>query len=345
MRESIFSASIRAFFITLFAVAGFLLSFIIIIILVGALPSSIDAEPEITYTYSPSVLPNVEGVRKVMGSDVPVILTINIKGVIGVDSLTQSKIDKLLVESRERSLKNDRVKAVLLDIDSPGGSASDSDAIYRAIKTYKEKYKIPVYAYVNGLCASGGMYIACAADKIYASDSSLIGSIGVILSTALNFSQLMDKIGIQSLTLYDGKGKDSLNPLRPWVAGEDQNIKDIIDYLYKDFVDVVTQARPNLSKEKLIAVYGANVYPAPLAMEYGYIDEHGYSLNHTLKELLAVAEISDDNYQVIELTSTNWISELFSSKLELLSGRVTHQLELPNELPTNLQNKFLYLYR
>jgi protease-4 len=215
MRESIFFASIRAFFLTLSAVVGIIFGFLIVGIIVGLMSESGGGEPQITYTYSPEIKPNAKGIRKELSNDAPVILKIDLNGIIGSDSLSRNSVTQQLIESRERYLKDNRVKAILLCINSPGGSAIDADGIYRAVKAYKENYKIPVYAYVDGLCASGGMYVAAAADKIFASDVSLIGSVGVILSTALNFSQLMDKIGVQSLTLYDGKGKDNLNKFRP----------------------------------------------------------------------------------------------------------------------------------
>lgn len=345
MKESIFSSAIRSFFVSLFAIGGLLVGLIIMIAVIGGLSSTTESEPDINHIYTPQILPNAVGIRKSLASDVPVILKININGVIGTENLTQKKMDELLIESRERSLKNDRVKAILLHINSPGGTVVDADSIYRSLKAYKETHKTPVYAYVDGLCASGGVYVASAADKIYASDVSLIGSVGVILSSALNFSQLMEKVGVQSMTLYDGKGKDNLNPLRPWVKGEQDNIQDAINYYYGMFVDIVTSNRPHLSKEKLVNVYGANIYPAALAKEYGYIDEHNYTLQKTLKELANDVGIHDDNYQFIELTSSSWITELLNGKFNLLHGHVTHQIDLNTGFSPDLQNKFLYLYR
>ncbi|MFI5264393.1 MAG: S49 family peptidase, partial [Candidatus Kapaibacterium sp.] len=93
------------------------------------------------------------------------------------------------VESQEGDFKNNRVKGILLYMDTPGGYSTDSDTIYRLLMEYKKQYKVPIYAYVDGLCASGGMYIAITADKIMASDTSLIGSIGVIAPTFMNFTK------------------------------------------------------------------------------------------------------------------------------------------------------------
>lgn len=345
MRESIFFASIRSFFVVFFGTIGIAFGFLLFISLLGGLSTSIDGTPEIKYTYTPEIKPNAAGIRTIESKDAPVILKLNIDGVIGLESLTRKSVAQQLIESRERTFENGRVKAILLYINSPGGTVVDADGIYREIKTYKELYKVPVYAFIDGFCASGGFYIACAADKIFANDVSLIGSIGVLMPSIMNFSQLLEKIGVQSLTLYDGKGKDNLNPFRPWKKGEEDNIKSCIDYYYEMFVNIATAARPGLDKTKLIDEYGANVFPAEIAKQHGYIDEFNYTLNQTLKLLAEKIDIQDNYYQVIELENKNWISELFHSQFNLMTGKVTHHLELPVEMSPQFSNQYLYLYR
>lgn len=346
MRESIFKASIRSFFIALCGILGLILGiFIFLAILGSGFSSALDGTPDLTYKYAPEIKPNAEGIRKIESSTAPVILKLNINGVIGLDSLTRKAVSQQLVESRERSLDNDRVKAILLFIDSPGGTVTDADGIYREIQAYKEQYKVPVYAYVDGLCASGGYYIAAAADKIFASDVSLIGSVGVIIPSIMNFSQLMEKIGVQSIALYDGKGKDNLNPFRPWRKGEEDNIQNSVNYYYQMFVNIVTAKRPGLDKTKLVEEYGANIFPAEIAKQQGYIDETNATLSQTLRLLAENIGIKDNFYQVVELESKNWVSELFNSQFNLLSGKISHQISIPTELPPELSGQYLYLYR
>ena len=345
MRESIFFASIRSLFVALFGVIGLSLGVILFIGILDALITKEEGNPDIAHTYSPEILPNASGIRKSLSKSAPVILQLNINGAIGADNLNRHTVERQLIESRERSLKDNRVKAILLNIDSPGGTVIDADGIYQAIKAYKTKFKVPVYAYIDGLCASGGMYVAVAADKIFASDVSLIGSIGVLSPAFPNVSQLMDKIGVQALTISAGKGKDELNPTRPWTATEGDSIKAIIDYYYKQFVNHVVENRPNLDKTKLIEEYGANIYPAEQAQEYGYIDEGKSSYNETLRLLAKKIGIEDDYYQVIQLESKNWLSEIFKSENKLLKGEVSHRIELTSELHPQLSNQFLYLYR
>lgn len=344
MRESIFFASIRSFFITFSCIIGLIFGLFIIAAVVGVLSITSDGIPELTYAYTAEIKPNGSGVRKVESDSTPVILQVNISGVIGLDSLKSESVAQLLIESRERWFANDRVKAILLTIDSPGGVVTDADGIYRAIKAYKEKYKVPVYAFTDGLCASGGYYVAAAADKIYSTDTCLVGSVGVIMPSVMNFSQLMEKVGVQSMTLYDGKGKDALNPFRPWHKGEEANIQASIAYYYQMFVDVVTSHRASLSKSKLVEEYGANVYPAALAKEYGYIDESGYNREKVLQELAKTIGVEDDNYQVVELENNNWLASFFRNEQGMLKGNITHYFELTPGISSQLSNQFLYLY-
>lgn len=343
MSESIFFSSIRAFFVAFFAIMGICVGIIPVIILIASLVDTSTTELESTYTQE--VVANAEGKRKTVSKEAPVILKVNISGIIGTESLNASGIRQLLMESREGALENDRVKAILLYVNTPGGTVFDADGIYHAVKDYKERYKVPVYAYVDGLCASGGVYTACAADKIFASNISQIGSVGVISPSFLNFTQLIDKLGIQALTLSAGKDKDMLNPLRPWGPDEQKPLQNLIDYFYQYFVNIVVENRPQVDKDKLINVYGANIFNAIQAQEYGFINESGYSLESTLKALLKQVGILDDNYQVIEMQHKTWFTELFKTEWSLLKGKVTHHIQLTAELDSKLEGQFLYLYR
>ncbi len=340
MNESLFKSTIRSFFIGLFGMTGVTLGVLLGIGLIS-LFSTVETEPETNYTTD--ILPNAKGVRKALTLESPLILRININGLIGLEGSDMHSVRQQLVESREGTL-GDRVKALLLYIESPGGTVVDADGIYQAIKTYKEQYKVPVYAYVDGLCASGGMYIACAADKILASEVSVIGSVGVLTPPFMNVSQLFDKVGVSSLTLSAGKGKDELNPFRPWKPDESANIQELINYYYGVFLEIVTSNRPGLDRNKLVEDYGAKVYPAKMAQEYGYIDQSGVSYRDALALLVEKAGIKEDTYQVIQM-SKPWYSGLFKSQFSLLKGEMTHRVELSPEMHPKLANKFLYLYR
>lgn len=344
MRDSILYSAIRALAVAFCVVIGLCLGFVFITVLIGALSGNTN-DSKLTTVNTEEILPNADGKREVLSSDASVVLQVNIDGVIGLESLDNKSIRQQLVESREGDLKNSRVKALLLYINTPGGTVNDADGIFRALGDYKEKYKVPIYAYVDGLCASGGMYVALAADKIFASDTSLIGSVGVIAPTFMNLTKLLEKVGVETLTISAGKDKDAMNPLRPWKPGEDTNYRHIIEYYYDHFVELVTTHRPNISKEQLVKDYGAHIFPAPTAKEHGFIDVSGVSLAETLKELVAAANISSDNYQVVRLENKGWWSGIFSSQAgSLFTGKMKHQLSFSPEIDLLLGNQFLYLY-
>ncbi len=343
MRDSIFYSAFRALAVSFCVVIGLFLGFICLTFLLGMLSTG-TVEQKLTPTFTEEILPNAKGKRESLASTTPIILQVNIEGIIGTDQLSEETVRNQLIESREGNYKNDRVKGVLVYINTPGGTVTGADGIYRALKEYKQKYQVPIFAYVDGLCASGGMYVALAADKIIATETSLIGSVGVIAPAFVNVTKLLEKIGVDALTISAGKGKDALNPLRPWKPGEEKNYVELIDFFYDHFVNLVANNRKDLSREKLVQEYGAHIFPAPLAQEYGFIDKSGMSLADTLQILADAAGITDDQYQVIRLEHKGWWKTLFSSKTSLLQGKIEHQLTISPEIDIQFRNQFLYLY-
>jgi signal peptide peptidase SppA len=264
--------------------------------------------------------------------------------VIGTRDLNAKTVEAQLLDSREGALKGDRVKAILLHINSPGGGALDAHAIYARLKEYKEQYKVPIYAYVDGMCASGGMMIACAADKIFSGPVGIIGSVGVLMGPNFNVAGLMERYGVKQLTITRGKDKDMLSPYREWKPGEDQSLEDIIDYDYNLFVNLVAEARPQMNKNRLIHEFGAQVYDPVRAEDYGYIDDGKSSYSAALTSLVKEAEI-DEKYQVVELKVLHPVlSDLIEGKSPIFTGKIKHELSLPCELSPELMNRPLYLY-
>ncbi|MFI5334388.1 MAG: S49 family peptidase [Chlamydiales bacterium] len=342
-RESIFHGMLRSFFSSFGAILGILIG-IVVVVFVFVIFSPSALVPEKTEL---SIAPDANGKREMLPQTAPVLLRINIHGVIGEPLLDSDTIENILLDSRAGMLEQGRVKGILLHVNTPGGTVADADNIYRALKEYKQKYKVPIYVFVDGLCASGGMYISSACDKIYATPSSVVGSVGVILGPTFNFSTVMDKIGVQSLTITQGKDKDELNPFRPWKPDEGKSIRDITASLYERFVTIVTEGRPALSKEKLVSDYGAQVFIASIAKEHGYIDDADADYSKALTELAVAANISSKQpYQVFELApKLDFLTELTRSKFSFLSGRITHLFQIGPNMSSEMSGKFLYLYQ
>ena len=342
-RDSVFLSAFRSLCNALGAILGiFVAIFVVMFTLSMFTPPALVPEK-----CDVSIAPDAEGNQDLLHNFSSVVLCIDIKGVIGLNELTSEAVQTILSDSRRDFLKKDRVKAVFLHVDTPGGTADDAAGIYKAIMDYKAKYKTPIYAFVDGMCASGGMYVCSAADKIYTTSSSVIGSVGVILGPSFNFSDLMTKVGVQAKTLTQGKDKDMLSPFRPWVPGEEDCLVNITKALYEQFVDTVVSGRKHLSKEKLIEEYGAQVFDAPTAQKLGYTDVADSNYSHTMKALVEASEIpKEEDYQVVILSQPKtFFSELAHSKFSLLSGKVHHTFQIGPYMSSEFSGKFLYLYQ
>ncbi len=327
-KESFLKISFKGFFKAFFSVLGVFAALIPVILIF-----STSSEVAVKRTHIITICSDHLGQKDILPSTSKVILKINIHGVIGTnETLTTSRIHSLLVDSRLGLLKNDRIKAILLHIDTPGGTSDDSDGIYRLVKEYKEQYKIPVYAYVDGYCASGGMYIACSADKIYSTPTSIIGSVGTLMGPLFNVSDTLEKIGVVSKTLTRGLDKDVMNPFRKWKENEDQDIQPILDYYYQLFVKIVSTSRPKLTEDLLINTYGAHIFDAPKAFELGYTDGADYSYQKILKELSEIAIGKNESYQVIELKQKSvWLKDFFNASTQFLSGKTIEEILFPSK--------------
>jgi len=323
-----------SFFRTFFV--GLAIIFLIVFIsLLGKKP------PQGTHTTTAVALPTHDWKQKDLSRTTPTIILIEIKGEIGLkNSLTKETIRQQLMDTIDGEIKIGQVKGLALFINSPGGTVDDSDAIYRLIREYKTRYKIPVWAFVEGMCASGGVYIASSADKIIATEDSIIGSVGVIMGPAFNFSALMDKVGVQSKTITAGKDKDMLNPFRPWQPEDGKNFQEICDSNYQLFLSIVSAARPKLTKETLIDL-GAQVFSATKARDLGYIDEVVDNRDVALKNMATFLGI-EKNYQLVRLQTKTWFEDLFEYNA-LFKGKIEHTIKLSN-FPAEFAGKPLYLY-
>ncbi len=340
--ESVFVSAIRSFCKTFSGLLGIFFAF-----LIGALFFFMFSSP-----YHPqekttlNVLPDLNREQELRSYNSPVILQINIQGVIGEPLLDTKTIDAILLDSHKGLLANNRVKAILLHLNTPGGTVFDSDNIYRMLKAYKEKYNVPIYGYVNGLCASGGVYVSSACDKIFASPCSIIGSVGVILGPFFNIVEGLDKIGVKAKVLTDGLNKDMMSPFRPWEPDEENSLRAIMDFQYNRFVDIVVANHPRITRDQLVGVYGAKVFDVVKAQEYGYIDVANANYEDALHELMMAANIDPEHpYQVVELAPTVGIMSLLGNTQSLLhTGKIEHEITVSGNPAYKIRDQFAYLY-
>lgn len=174
--------------------------------------------------------------------------------------------------------QDENVKAVVLEIDSPGGTISGSDEIFHRVQRFKQnKPGIPVVVSMGSLAASGGYYAACGADHIFAQPTTMTGSIGVIMPS-YNYHKLLDKWGVQENTIVSSGAtyKNAGSPMQPDNAEHRQYYQQLIDHAFGQFKTVVTTGRQGKLKANLEDVANGKVFVAAQAKEMGLIDDIGY---------------------------------------------------------------------
>jgi protease-4 len=208
-----------------------------------------------------------------MGGKIAVIpLSGTIAGASQAGLLTSSGISPDLVRDYMRKAEDDGlVKAVILRIESPGGSAAASQEIANEILRFKEETGKPVVVSMGDMAASGGYYISAYADKIVANPATLTGSIGVI-SQLIYIEGLLEKLGLEMEIIKSGEHKDM--GVRPLTDEERQIMQDITDELYEQFVETVAEGR-NLSTATVRNLATGQLYTGEQALSLGLVDELG----------------------------------------------------------------------
>jgi protease-4 len=183
----------------------------------------------------------------------------------------------MLVRLREELKKageDAKVKAIVLRINSPGGTVTASDIIYREIITFKQTSRMPVIASLMDVAASGGYYVALAADTIMAHPTTVTGSIGVIL-LSVNAEGLMQKLGVATAAIKSGERKDMGSPFRALTPEERGIFQSVIDGLHQQFVDKVVERR-KLPAATVAVLADGRIYTADQALGHKLVDRIGY---------------------------------------------------------------------
>jgi protease-4 len=222
-----------------------------------------------------------------------------------------------------RAARNDEsVRAIILEVDSPGGGVTASDEIYAALQAFKasdEKRIITVF--IRDLAASGGYYVAVAGDWLVAEPTSVIGSIGVIMQS-LNMKGLSEKIGVRDVTIKSGANKDLLNPFEEVSPEQRALLQRMIDAMYERFLGLVQEARP-IEAEKLRGLADGRIFVSEEALEHQLIDQIGYWDDVLAKtaELLGETSVRVVRYDQ-KPDFLNWLSNM---RLNLSPSAWLHQ--------------------
>ena len=213
------------------------------------------------------------------GSGEGKVLLLDLSGVISAQDkdglIPQPNMLATFKEELTRASKDEQIKAVVVRINSPGGTVNASDILYHELKTFKTERKLPVIVSMMDVAASGGYYLAMAADTILVHPSTVTGSIGVIMLT-VNAKGLMEKVGVEANAITSGPRKDMGSPFRTMTAEERAIFQSVIDSFYQRFLTVVQEGRPQLTADKIKSLADGRIYSGEQAKAAGLVDEIGY---------------------------------------------------------------------
>ena len=237
-----------------------------------------------------------------------VIPHVRLTGVIGSAGRFNKGID--LAGQRDilkKAFSLKKITHVAISINSPGGSPVQSHLIYSYIRQLAEKNKVKVIIFAEDVAASGGYFIACAGDEIYANPSSIIGSIGVIYSS-FGFKDLIQKIGVQRRVYTAGKNKSTLDPFLDEKEEDIKRLKNIQLELHQEFIDVVEESRKTkLKKDIGVELFSGEFWSGKKSKDLGLIDGLGNS-----EQILREKFGEDVEVKIFE-KSKGWLAKKLSS--------------------------------
>jgi protease-4 len=240
-----------------------------------------------TFAYLAIVLgllayPNFEAEMKTTTQHAAVI---DVLGIIAEGEVANADT---IIQALRDAIKDKNTKGVILNINSPGGSAVQAAYVYDEIRRQKAEHpNLPIYAVVGDMCASGGYYIAAASDKIYVSPASILGSIGVIMN-GFGFSNVLEKLGVERRLLTAGEHKAMLDPFSPVKEQESKHMQTLLDQVHKQFIAAVKQARGDRLKETT-DMFSGLVWTGEEGVKLGLADDFG-SVDSVARQVFGTEE-------------------------------------------------------
>lgn len=213
---------------------------------------------------------------------------VELNGVIASDSRASADI---VMSGLQDAFKDKGTQGVILRINSPGGSPVQAGHINDEIRRLREKYpKIPLYAVIEDICASGGYYVAVAADRIYVDKASIIGSIGVLMD-GFGFTGTMDKLGVERRLFAAGENKGFLDPFSPIVESQKAHVEKMLGEIHQQFITIVKTGRGDRLKETP-ELFSGLIWVGQKSIELGLADELG-GVDYVAREVVKAEDIVD----------------------------------------------------
>ena len=262
-----------------------------------------------------------------------------------ITEANQNYNQKWLLSTIKSLKENDKNEALAVFINSPGGAVYQADEVYLALNDYKTTGR-PVYVYQGPMAASGGYYISCAANKIYANRNTLTGCIGVIMGNSFDLTGLFDKIGIKSETIHSGKNKNMLNYNEPITDEQRAIMQSMCDECYDQFVSIVAKNR-GIQYGACRKLSDGRLYSAKQALELRLVDVVD-SWDNMLRDLadteLKKPGIKVNTYKYEKKQS--FYDMLTGKALEIQNAKAAAQLGVPVEViqAMNSEDRFTPMY-
>ena len=285
--------------------------------------------------------------RVLSGSARGKVLVLSIKGPItdasdeGLLRVKPSPVEELAAQLN-LARRDPDVKAVVLIVNSPGGTAMASDIIYHELMDFKEKTGVKLVVAMMDIAASGGYYVSLPADWIVAHPATVTGSVGVIMVRA-DVSGLMEKLGLKITAQTSGRNKDMGSPFRPPTGEEVKLFQDVADSMAARFIGLVKERR-KLSPEAALEVSTARIFTAQRALELGLVDEIGY-MDAAIKKAETLAGLPDDA-RIVAYRRTGYPDDTVYNTTTMDAGGkpALVNLSIPALAPANLSPGFYYLW-
>lgn len=213
---------------------------------------------------------------------------VDVRGVISPDTISSAEN---INAGLQHAFKDKKTQGVILRINSPGGSPVQAGYINDEIRRLRAEYPdIPLYAVVEDICASGGYYVASAADKIYVDKASIVGSIGVLMN-GFGFTGAMEKLGVERRLLTAGENKGFLDPFSPTNVAQEKYAEKMLGEIHQQFIEIVRQGRGQRLKEEP-EIFSGIVWTGERSIELGLADAMG-SADYVAREIIKAEHIVD----------------------------------------------------
>jgi protease-4 len=278
-----------------------------------------------------------EGDARILLLDVTGVISEEKKRSMGLRQET-SMVDEFR-EALKKAGKDRKIAGLVVRINSPGGTVTASDILRHEILEYKRKTGVRVIACMMDVAASGGYYVATAADEIVAHPTTITGSIGVI-AMKFNVQGLLGKIGVEAEAVKSGDKKDLLSPFRPATEEERKIVQAVIDQLHGRFVDVIVEGRKPLSRDVVLKLADGRIYTASQALERRLIDRVAY-LDGAIEGLKSALKLQNASVIVYHRPGS-YKGSIYSGA----GGNTTVVNLLPQDLESLLPQgmRFMYLW-